>query len=55
MKTCDKMNYKEFIRWAQEYIVTCFLDEGLKGIKSGIEQVIIQINQNTVFGGRSKK
>lgn len=55
MKPCDKMDFEEFARWAQEYIVTCFLDRGLGGIKDGIRTVIIQVNQNTVFGGAKKK
>jgi hypothetical protein len=51
-KTTDVMNPEEFNRWAAEYVVTEFLEKGIKGIKNSLRVVIICVCNNTVFGGK---
>lgn len=48
------MDYDEFINWAIEYVVSSFLESGLKGIRSGITMVVHQCAMNEVFGGKKK-
>lgn len=50
-KTCDEMDFNEFNRWACEYVITEFLENGIKGIKSGMHMVLLQVAQNKEFGG----
>lgn len=54
-KFATEMNYEEFINWAMEYVVGSFLEDGLKGIRSGIHMVVHQCAMNEVFGGKKKK
>ena len=49
------MTYDEFVRWAQEYIVTEFLETGISGIKRGLHTVTQQAALNHVWGGQRKK
>lgn len=49
------MNFNEFQRWASEYVVGEFLENGIKGIKDGLYMVIVAALHNKVFGGESKK
>ncbi len=53
-KFATEMDYEEFINWAIEYVVNSFLENGLKGIRSGIHMVVHQCTLNEVFGGKKK-
>jgi hypothetical protein len=53
-KFATEMDYEEFINWAIEYVVSSFLESGLKGIRSGITMVVHQCAMNEVFGGKKK-
>lgn len=54
-KFATEMNYEEFINWAIEHVMGSFLENGLKGIRSGIAMVVHQCSMNEVFGGKKKK
>lgn len=53
-KFATEMDYEEFINWAIEYVIDSFLENGLKGIRSGIHMVVHQCILNEVFGGKKK-
>ena len=54
-KMTDEMNWEEFKRWADEYIIDQFLDRGIRGIRDGIYVVMTALLCNKVIGGKSKK
>lgn len=49
-KSCIEMNFEEFVRWAQEYAIDKFLEDGIKGLKNAIWMIADQSARNEVFG-----
>lgn len=48
------MDYPEFVKWAQVYVLDSLLESGLKGLRQGVEMVVNQAASNEVFGGKKK-
>lgn len=53
-KFATEMDYPEFVKWAQVYVLDSLLESGLKGLRQGVEMVVNQAASNEVFGGKKK-
>ena len=55
IKSATEMDFQEFERWAREYLVGQFLDNGLQGMKGGLYVILSQVALNEVWGGNQKQ
>lgn len=54
-KFATEMDYDEFCKWATEYMLECFFENGLKGMRNAVLLIINQAANNKVFGGDKHK
>jgi hypothetical protein len=54
-KFTNEMDFEEFVKWAQSFVLEQFLESGLKGIKQGIWTVCDQAARNKTFNERFPK
>lgn len=55
MKHPSKMDFNDFVTWAQGHIFEALLDGGVKEMRRATYTVVLCAKSNEVFGGADRK